>query len=189
MGRDLPDLTLSHVMAMRRHIFFDQPMPAWVLKFAAMPTHIMIVNGVYVRVLWVSQPQLEEIYLYAYSCYLSYHKNRKPSDKLTIMQFPTVHRLSEMCRGRSPVFFQEKRNRPTEASKDTILPVRTMENQICCALAVIEPQFYREGAADWSYPNRDILVDHDELVRDEFARFLINQNRSCIDDPGTYHNS
>ena len=34
-----------------------------------MPTHVIFLNGVYVRVLWVSNEQLEELMIYIHQAY------------------------------------------------------------------------------------------------------------------------
>ena len=162
MGRDLPDLLLAHAMAIRRYLFFDQPMPAWSLKLIAQPTHVMIISGVYVRVVWISQAQLEETWLYILGCWLSKHNNKKPkrdNQHHHILDFPTCHTLSEVCRGRSPVYLQDKNNRPRESTKDVCISFRNLEQQIAAAISVLEPPLQQEGSVGWTYPLRDVLVD------------------------------
>ena len=81
---------------MRRYLFFSKPMPAWLVRPVAHPTHIMIVNGAYARVLWVSEAQMEELYIYIHQCYKIASRNAT----LTILEHPQCHVLADMCKGR-----------------------------------------------------------------------------------------
>ena len=93
-----------------------------------------------------------------------------------ILDFPTCHTLSEVCRGRSPVYLQDKNNRPRESSKDARIPVRKLEQQIAAAISVLEPPLQQDGSIGWTYPTRDVLVDEAALRQDEAVRFTINQH-------------
>ena len=122
MGRNMPDLLVAQVLAMRRYFFFDQLMPSWVLKLVAQPTHIMIINGVYVRVIWISEADLEELWLYIYHCFRIKNHRENRDQARHILEHPTCHLLSEVCRGRSPVYLQDKNNRGRTPDQHCRLP-------------------------------------------------------------------
>ena len=46
LGRNFELLHPALLYAMRRYLFFSEPMPAWLVRLVAHPAHIMIVNGV-----------------------------------------------------------------------------------------------------------------------------------------------
>ena len=69
MGRGLQALGNPLLAALRRYLFFGQPIPAWVHKLVYHHTHIIFYAGVYVRVLWVSPAQMEELFIFIHQCY------------------------------------------------------------------------------------------------------------------------
>jgi hypothetical protein len=68
----------------------------------------MILSGVYARVLWVSEAQMEELRIYTHQCY----KMTPRKSPITILEHPQCHVLADMCKGRSELLFKTRDETP-----------------------------------------------------------------------------
>ena len=51
MGKDLEPLSIAHMAALRRYLFFNEVAPQWVWRLVTQPTHVIMLNGLYACVL------------------------------------------------------------------------------------------------------------------------------------------
>ena len=107
MGRDLTTLHTAHLCALRRWMFYGQALPGWLVRLIATPTHIMFINGVYVRVLWVSQHQMEELYIYSFQCYKEATNPRHGKNLPNITETIQCHYLGNIARGSTKFFYKQ----------------------------------------------------------------------------------
>ena len=97
MGLDLRPLDVAHCASARRFLFFSQPEPSWFEHLVAQPTHAIFLNGVYVRVLWLSKSQREELMIYAHQCFKAANSKKKScSQDLAITDHPQCHALADL---------------------------------------------------------------------------------------------
>ena len=108
----LSSYTQPFFRSMRRYLFFSESMLAWLVRLVAHPTHIMILNGVYVRVPWVSEAQME-FDIYIHQCY----NIASPRTPLMILEHPQCHFLADVCKGRSELFLQAWSKLPFSSDK------------------------------------------------------------------------
>ena len=110
-GRDLRPLDAGHLCALRRYIFQNQNEPRWIARLMAIPTHIMFLNGVYVRVLWLSKSEMEELMIYAHQCFkVANSKKKDRSQDLAITDHPQCHALADLCSGQVELAIRQKQD-------------------------------------------------------------------------------
>ena len=97
LGRNLRPLDVGHMCGLRRYIFQNQSEPRWIARLVSLPTHIMFLNGVYVRVLWMSKGQMEELMIFAHQCYKAANSRKKScSQDIAITDHPQCHALADL---------------------------------------------------------------------------------------------
>ena len=164
LGRDFELLHAACLCALRRYLFFHESMPAWLVRLVAHPTHVMVLNGVYVRVLWISEAQMEELYIFIHQCY----KVASSRTRLTILEHPQCHVLADMCKGRSELYFASRDEIPLMGDRGARqLPVRTLEQHISVALSRIELAMDPSGSWDFKPITQDILVHEETIFSDD----------------------
>ena len=124
----------------------------------------MITRGLYVRVLWLSQEQMEELYLYAYQFYKI--ASRRDKGGTAITEHPQCHHLADLCSGFVTPQFVEDSQRPAYGGKgECRIPLRNLEHQVAIACSRIEPAFDNLGQDGYTYISKDILVIEERSCR------------------------
>ena len=150
MGRGLKALHAAHLAGCKRYLFHDQPIPGWFIKSTATPTLIMFMRGFYIRVLWVSRAQMEELYMLGYQAYniVASGKPRfwKPAPEqaeqkghLQITELPQCSHLSNMARGFCKLFLRSPQYAGRPGDGGIVIPVRSLEQQIGLCLLNARP--------------------------------------------------
>ena len=175
LGRDLEILHIPVILALRRYFFHDQQLPAWLIRLVAQPTHVMITNGVYVRILWVSVSQMEELFIYAHSCYKA--KNcylSKQGKSLAMTDHPQCHHLADLCCGQSYSYIKQAEDIQDGNAKNIhqLLRLRNLDHQVSLALSRIAPNFDPSGVKDFWHISRDILVTKETVMNDEALNYV-----------------
>jgi len=181
LGRDLEILHIPVILALRRYFFHDQQLPAWLIRLVAQPTHVMITNGVYVRILWVSVSQMEELFIYAHSCYKA--KNcylSKQGKSLAMTDHPQCHLLADLCCGQSYSYIKQAEDIQDGNAKNVhqLLRLRNLDHQVSLALSRIAPEFDPSGAKDFWHISRDILVTKETVMNDEALNYVSVQHHT-----------